>query len=86
MLEGRGRAAERAQDVVRALGEIGARETTRPYGSTLWWTSVRFQLLTVALAQDRGIDRTRSAGTRPRWDAARKSTAETSLREQPEAA
>jgi glucosamine--fructose-6-phosphate aminotransferase (isomerizing) len=72
VLEGGGRAAERAQDVVRALGEIGAETTLVPTEHPVV-DIVRFQLLTLALAQDRGIDPDKIRWDEPRWDAARQS-------------
>ena len=72
VLEGEGRAAERAQDVIRALGEIGADTTLVPTEHPAV-DIVRFQLLTVALAEDRGIDPDTIRWDEPRWDAARKS-------------
>ncbi|HXV34512.1 MAG TPA: hypothetical protein VD769_10930 [Gaiellaceae bacterium] len=72
VLEGEGRAAERAQDVVRALGEIGAETTLVPTEHPAV-DIVRFQLLTVALAEARGVDPDMIRWDQPRWDAARKS-------------
>jgi len=72
VLEGEGRAAERARDVVRALGEIGADTTVVPTEHPVV-DIVRFQLLTLALAEDRGIDPDTIRWDEPRWDAARKS-------------
>ena len=72
VLEGEGRAAERAQDVVRALGEIGAETTLVPTEHPVV-DIVRFQLLTADLAEDRGIDPDTIRWDEPRWDAARKS-------------
>jgi len=72
VLEGEGRAAERAQDVVRALAEIGADTTLVPTEHPVV-DIVRFQLLTLALAEDRGIDPDTIRSDEPRWDAARKS-------------
>ena len=72
VLEGQGRAAERAQDVVRALGELGAETTLVPTEHPVV-DIVRFQLLTADLAQDRGIDPDKIRWDEPRWDAARKS-------------
>ena len=72
VLEGEGRAAERAQDVVRALGEIGAETTLVPTEHPVV-DIVRFQLLTLALAEDRGIDPDKIRWDEPRWDAARQS-------------
>ena len=72
VLEGEGRAAERAQDVVRALGEIGAETTLVPTEHPVA-DIVRFQLLTLALAEVRGIDPDKIRWDEPRWDAARQS-------------
>jgi fructoselysine-6-P-deglycase FrlB-like protein len=72
VLEGEGRASERARDVVRALGEIGADTTVVPTEHPVV-DIVRFQLLTAALAEDRGIDPDKIRWDEPRWDAARKS-------------
>ena len=72
VLEGEGRAAERARDVVRALGEIGAEATLVPTEHPVV-DIVRFQLLTLALAEDRGINPDLIRWDEPRWDAARKS-------------
>jgi fructoselysine-6-P-deglycase FrlB-like protein len=72
VLEGEGRAAERARDVVRALGEIGADTTLVPTEHPAV-DIVRFQLLTVALAEARGVDPDMIRWDEPRWDAARQS-------------
>jgi glutamine---fructose-6-phosphate transaminase (isomerizing) len=72
VLEGEGRAAERAADVVRALGEIGA-ETTLVATAHPAVDIVRFQLLTLDLAKRRGVDPDKIRWDDPRWDAARKS-------------
>jgi fructoselysine-6-P-deglycase FrlB-like protein len=72
VLEGEGRAAERAADVVRALGEIGAETTLVPTEHPVV-DIVRFQLLTLALAERRGVDPDLIRWDEPRWDAARKS-------------
>jgi fructoselysine-6-P-deglycase FrlB-like protein len=72
VLEGEGRAAERAADVVRALGEIGAETTLVPTEHPVV-DIVRFQLLTLALAESRGIDPDKIRWDEPRWDAARQS-------------
>lgn len=72
VLEGEGRSAERAQDVVRALGEIRAETTLVPTEHPVV-DIVPFQLLTVALAEDRGIDPDKIRWDEPRWDAARQS-------------
>jgi glutamine---fructose-6-phosphate transaminase (isomerizing) len=74
VLEGEGRAAERAADVVRALGEIGAETTLVPTAHPAV-DIVRFQLLTVELAQRRGVDPDKIRWDDPRWDAARRSYA-----------
>jgi glucosamine 6-phosphate synthetase-like amidotransferase/phosphosugar isomerase protein len=55
VLEGQGRAAERARDVVAALRELGADVTLVPTRHPVV-DIVRFQLLTVDLADARGID------------------------------
>jgi glucosamine 6-phosphate synthetase-like amidotransferase/phosphosugar isomerase protein len=72
VLEGEGRAAERAADVVRALGEIGAETTLVPTVHPVV-DIVRFQLLAVELADRRGIDPDKIRWDDARWDAARKS-------------
>jgi glucosamine--fructose-6-phosphate aminotransferase (isomerizing) len=72
VLEGEGRAVERAADVVRALGEIGAETTLVPTEHPVV-DIVPFQLLTVALAEGRGIDPDKIRWDQPRWDAARQS-------------
>jgi glutamine---fructose-6-phosphate transaminase (isomerizing) len=74
VLEGEGRAAERAADVVRALGEIGAETTLVPTAHPAV-DIVRFQLLAVDLAQRRGVNPDKIRWDDPRWDAARKSYA-----------
>jgi glucosamine 6-phosphate synthetase-like amidotransferase/phosphosugar isomerase protein len=55
VLEGEGRAAERAEDAVAALGKLGCEvtlvETSHPVVDI-----VQFQLLTLAVAEARGID------------------------------
>jgi glutamine---fructose-6-phosphate transaminase (isomerizing) len=70
VLEGEGRAAERAADVVRALGEIGAETTVVPTEHPAV-DIVPFQLLTLALAERRRIDPDTIRWDEPRWDAAR---------------
>jgi glucosamine 6-phosphate synthetase-like amidotransferase/phosphosugar isomerase protein len=71
VLEGEGRAADRAQDVMRALGELGC-------DATLLATShpvvaiVRFQRLTCDLAEARGIDPDLIRWDEEPWDRARK--------------
>ena len=71
VLEGEGRAAERAADVVRALGEIGAETTVVPTEHPAV-DIVPFQLLTLALAERRRVDPDTIRWDDPRWDAARK--------------
>ena len=72
VLEGEGRAAERAADVVRALGEIGAEASLVPTADPVV-DIVRFQLLTVDLAERRGVNPDKIRLDDPRWDAARRS-------------
>ncbi len=72
VLEGEGRAAERAADVVKALGEIGAETTLVPTTHPVV-DIVRFQLLTVELAERRGVNPDKIRWDDPRWDAARQS-------------
>ena len=74
VFQGEGRAAERAADVVRALGEIGAETTLVPTAHPAV-DIVRFQLLTVDLAKRRGVNPDKIRWDDPRWDAARKSYA-----------
>jgi len=57
---------------VGALGQTAPDTTRVPAGNPAVDT-VRFQLLTVALAEDRGIDPDVIRRDEPRWDAARKS-------------
>jgi glutamine---fructose-6-phosphate transaminase (isomerizing) len=72
VLAGEGRAAGRAADVVRALGEIGAPTTLVPTVHPVV-DIVRFQLLTLELAARRGVDPDKIRWDDPRWDAARRS-------------
>ncbi len=72
VLEGEGRAAERAADVVKALGEIGAETTLVPTTHPVV-DIVRFQMLAVELAERRGVDPDKIRWDDPRWDAARQS-------------
>jgi glucosamine--fructose-6-phosphate aminotransferase (isomerizing) len=74
VLEGEGRAAERAADVVRALGEIGAETTLVPTAHPVV-DIVPFQLLTLDLAERRGVNPDKIRWDDPRWDAARRSYA-----------
>jgi glutamine---fructose-6-phosphate transaminase (isomerizing) len=55
VLEGEGRAAERARDAVAALRELGCETTLVPTRHPVV-DVVRFQLLTLAIAEARGID------------------------------
>ena len=72
VLEGEGRAAERSADVVRALDHIGAPATLVPTSHPVV-DIVRFQLLTLELAERRGADPDRIRWDDPRWKAARDS-------------
>jgi glucosamine--fructose-6-phosphate aminotransferase (isomerizing) len=71
VLEGEGRAAKRAVDAMRALGELGCDAllvpTTHPVVDIL-----RFQLLTCDLAEARGIDPDLIRWDEEPWDRARK--------------
>jgi glutamine---fructose-6-phosphate transaminase (isomerizing) len=55
VLEGEGRAAERARDAVAALRELGCEVELVPTGHPVV-DIVRFQLLTLALAERRGVN------------------------------
>jgi len=55
VLEGEGRAAERAHDAVRALEALGCETTLVPTQHPVV-DIIRFQLLTLAIAEARGID------------------------------
>ena len=74
LLEGVGRAAERARDAERALGELGCDvtvlATTHPVVDI-----VRFQRLTLDLADARGIDADLIRRDEEPWDRARKAYA-----------
>jgi glucosamine--fructose-6-phosphate aminotransferase (isomerizing) len=72
VLEGEGRAAERAADVVRALEEIGSPTTLIPTVHPVV-DIVRFQLLTLDLAERKRVNADKIRWDDPRWDAARKS-------------
>ena len=72
LLEGRGRAAERARDVERALGELGCDVTLSPSAHPVV-DIVRFQRLTVDLADARGVDPDLIRWDEEPWDRARKS-------------
>jgi len=69
VLEGEGRAAERAAGAVAALREIG-RETTLVPTIHPVADVVRFQLLTLDLAEARGIDPDPIRRDDPRWERA----------------
>jgi glucosamine--fructose-6-phosphate aminotransferase (isomerizing) len=71
VLEGEGRAAERAADVVRALGEIGSPTTLLPTVHPVV-DIVPFQLVTLDLAEARGVNPDKIRRDDPRWDAARR--------------
>ena len=72
LLEGEGRAAERAGDVVRAIGEIGCEAELFPSRHPVV-DIVRFQRLTCDLADARGIDPDLIRWDEAPWDRARKS-------------
>jgi glucosamine 6-phosphate synthetase-like amidotransferase/phosphosugar isomerase protein len=71
VLEGSGRAAERAHDAVRALGEIGCETTLVPTIDPVA-DIVRFQRLTVDLAASRGVNPDLIRWDEEPWDRARK--------------
>jgi glucosamine 6-phosphate synthetase-like amidotransferase/phosphosugar isomerase protein len=71
VLEGAGRAAERARDAVRALGELGCDTTLVPTVHPVV-DIVRFQRLAVDLAESRGIDPDLIRWDDEPWDRARK--------------
>jgi glucosamine--fructose-6-phosphate aminotransferase (isomerizing) len=71
VLEGEGRGAERAYDVLRALNELGC-EATMVHTSHPVVDIVRFQRLTVDLADDRGVDPDLIRWDEEPWDRARK--------------
>jgi glucosamine--fructose-6-phosphate aminotransferase (isomerizing) len=66
VLEGEGRAAERAHDAVAALGELGAEATLVPTRHPVV-DIVRFQRLTVDLADSRGREPDRIRRHDERW-------------------
>jgi glucosamine--fructose-6-phosphate aminotransferase (isomerizing) len=70
VLEGEGRAAERARDAVAALGELGCEATLVPTSHPAV-DIVRFQLLTLALAERRGVDPDLIRRDDERWQRAR---------------
>ena len=71
VLEGEGRAAERARDAVAALGELGCETTLVPTSHPVV-DIVRFQRLTVDLAEARGVDPDVIRRDEEPWDRARK--------------
>jgi glutamine---fructose-6-phosphate transaminase (isomerizing) len=70
VFEGEGEAAERAAGAVRALGEIGVETTLVPSRHPVV-DIVRFQFLTLDLAERRGVDPDLIRWDDPRWDRAR---------------
>jgi fructoselysine-6-P-deglycase FrlB-like protein len=72
VLEGEGRAAERARDAVAALEALGCETTLVPTRHPAV-DIVRFQLLTLAIADARGIDPDRIHRDDERWARARAS-------------
>lgn len=70
VLEGEGRAAPRAADAVRALRELGCDTTLLPTRHPVVGI-VRFQLLTLDLAELRGVDPDPIRWDDPRWKRAR---------------
>ncbi|HSI97747.1 MAG TPA: hypothetical protein VK926_05250 [Gaiellaceae bacterium] len=74
VLEGEGRAAERAADVRRALGELGCEATLVPTSHPVV-DIVRFQRLTVDLAEARGVDPDLIRWDEEPWDRARRAYA-----------
>ena len=71
VLEGEGRAAQRAHDVLRALGELGC-ESTMVHTSHPVVDIVPFQRLTLDLAEARGINPDLIRRDEEPWDRARK--------------
>ena len=70
VLEGEGRAAERAAGAAAALRELGCETTLVPTVHPVV-DIVRFQLLTLDLAEARGVDPDRIRTDDPRWKRAR---------------
>jgi len=70
VLEGEGRAAERARGAVRALEELGCNVKLVPTANPVV-DVIRFQLLTIDLAAARGVDPDRIRRDDPRWERAR---------------
>ena len=73
VLEGEGRAAERAHDAVAALRELNCDVTLLPTSHPVV-DIVQFQRLTVALANARGVDPDMIRWDEEPWDRARKAT------------
>jgi glutamine---fructose-6-phosphate transaminase (isomerizing) len=69
VLQGQGRAAERAAGAVAALRELGCETTLVPTVHPVV-DIVRFQLLTLDLAEARGVDPDRIHRDDPRWERA----------------
>ena len=69
VLEGEGRAAERAAGAVAALRELGCQTTLVPTAHPVA-DIVRFQLLTLDLAEARGLDPDKIRRDDPRWERA----------------
>jgi glucosamine--fructose-6-phosphate aminotransferase (isomerizing) len=70
VLEGEGRAAERARDAVAALEELGCETTLVPTQHPVV-DVVRFQLLTLAISESRGIDPDKIHRDHDPWSRAR---------------
>jgi fructoselysine-6-P-deglycase FrlB-like protein len=70
VLEGEGRAAERAAGAVAALRELGCETSLVPTAQPVV-DIIRFQLLTVDLAEARGVDPDPIRTDDPRWKRAR---------------
>jgi fructoselysine-6-P-deglycase FrlB-like protein len=69
VLEGEGRAAERAAGAAAALRELGCETTLVPTVHPVA-DIVRFQLLTLDLADARGVDPDKIHRDDPRWERA----------------
>jgi hypothetical protein len=69
VLQGEGRAAERAAGAAAALRELGCETTLVPTMHPVV-DIVRFQLLTLDLAEARGVDPDRIHRDDPRWERA----------------
>ncbi|HXG75618.1 MAG TPA: SIS domain-containing protein [Gaiellaceae bacterium] len=74
LLEGEGRAAERARDAARALAELGCETVVLPTSHPVV-DVVAFQLLAVELAAARGVDPDLIRWDEEPWDRARRSYA-----------